>query len=1782
MGAGTNPDGVEAPAGVPTSAAVARLPKGPGLPLRFGGTSAIKSVHMMTDEEPVQICKPMEMWYWNDEKTFVKETLYVNPKDQQQFPRLIIPLTMFETINESYSDTVCILDEKTMLLEEALARLSKIRVGYFKEIEHLRKLLDLAQTTILRQQNTHLSLKQIEKREMEEKIVLETDVHFYDAIEGLCADMKHICKKQTKAYNKHLILENHDLKQKLRMYEDPSDPNIVQKMVNMILENGTGPDEINRAVDKAVKEPDKREKFNAAMMDSLKLTTDNRKGALDFGQHGTCPEPFASEIKELKYELEEAHRQIEVLEKSGGADVDALRAELEQKDQEISNLMQQNATLEEELMAKAGWVPPGGDDAELEGLRAEIAALNVHLEELRQAISNKDDQIKRLEGEGGDTAALREAHRKELERLQAQLDEEKQKLEIAKAKLEEQKNEMESMKVQMTRLASELSEANSGKSDGNGILSDEDQAKIEIYDALLREFGDEFSAVWIRSLLDTNAESVAELESLREQMSEYGEQYKEMDEYIKQTQTILQKIHSMFTSVEKQITTFHPVSLESDMPLPNKEELELLQQATAQFEEIVESDGRVEADVFLQRYNQLENAARSFEQLTQFLIRIHKDLIIAAEKKYDQQAGAMVDEELHSFLNFLLRRFGNMRDGFIQMKNGQEILQVTDLEEYLKAGDYMQFLSQRLIERFNNYGGKDMNIDELLKTKNQWVKDVSSKTAISRSELDLERRKFRDDLADAQIKYSNLLKEFESLKGGGKGGNDKGNKQQITFLKRKIDILQNELKRTKVEYEDMEVKATTAMWRLRMNRIDFDRLTRENDKIRHDQEKVKIKLEKARHIHSTKRILATLNLLDQEGLRSIRSRGNGEDSSPERDRSPSKDIIISPTGEKRNFRLSLAGLQSESIMLSENEESSSGDSRLAAQRLRERKTNQRWNPKDKRDDVDSMKRPRSEPPPQKKEKKSKERPYPDHFEEKEALKSKLLEEPDYEDLVLRRYNGENAYNMLQQENEDGVAMPRAQTADQPRRRLIEGDNRRLNDTVHVRGVTFSPCNRDSQSKCFSQTHSQHEEDDVFHGMDPYNVPYRIRIEAAFAKTKRWQLLYADFLHRLRRGRRSEQNISPRRSSPSRQPNLLTNTSAPVVGPAGSPKPTGSPKHERPPPELLKAMSLENGQTWSYTFEVGHRNNGRASSASALHSNNGMRGSALTRTRGGQYGGMSRPVSQPCGQDKLISMKISGINPTSPRLDQEYTSRSEHSLDRVNHFLQNPPGGFYPPNREYKDLPRGRSLSPKRRPKGPEQDPKWGSHKEFEDNGRGRDSNFRPGTPSGSRSPSSGRGGSPGLKGSMQRQRDSPTRTRSPDRPQAVSPTTHLRDLPPHRGNLGTQQVSSLSINGQEVSMDSLGAMMSRSMESGEYILHDKTGDAIMKKRILATPASPNSVNTRSASPVSRPTSPNGHKIVEQSTIKIEGTPLFTKKEKDDATAPATIRKEHPYIITQGSLAATVPINPKEAGTSKDGRSLVVTECKLFDQDNTAQVQSSNFPQGSPKKASQQESKSPTHKNGIKGNGLIKGKSSYLPKGLDKSTNEKPLHTSSVVEQFRHLFAKGPDITRNRGVIHRGRSHAALRGGSRPNTRGSDLEPSPLEAPEVGLTPDHSTPAFAQTHSVFTPFPYNPLPTKSTSGNAAGWPTPEPKRLKPLPQQRKVIANVPDLRPSSSGQHFVTTSLESRLKQIENKGLQKNDSKYSLGIESSLEIQSAIFSPNKSQASDKKLQGEPSMESIPLS
>mmetsp|Transcript_50339 Transcript_50339/g.79753 ORF Transcript_50339/g.79753 Transcript_50339/m.79753 type:complete len:1647 (-) Transcript_50339:116-5056(-) len=239
--------------------ATATSREGPEILLRSPGekeaskTQVVAAEDNQSDEQvQEEVCevKAFTVWYWTDgpEPTFVPETLYMNSKEmghKSGEPRLIVSLSSFEALSNAYVMAVEKEGIKAGLLQEKEDLLQELRVGYYKELQHLRELLGMAkeQMALARQR----TLEDHERKRMEEfeRQVRETDVHYFNIVDYLEPELKGIMKDAVKQFNRHLMLENFSLKDMLALYEGSNgDAGLPERLISLLMSKGTTPAQI--------------------------------------------------------------------------------------------------------------------------------------------------------------------------------------------------------------------------------------------------------------------------------------------------------------------------------------------------------------------------------------------------------------------------------------------------------------------------------------------------------------------------------------------------------------------------------------------------------------------------------------------------------------------------------------------------------------------------------------------------------------------------------------------------------------------------------------------------------------------------------------------------------------------------------------------------------------------------------------------------------------------------------------------------------------------------------------------------------------------------------------------------------------------------------------------------------------------------------------------------------------------------------------------------------------------------------------------------------------------------------------------------------------------------------------------------------------------------------------------------------------------------------------------------------------------------------------------------
>jgi len=988
--------------------------------------SAKEMARQSVVQEETDICLPMEMWYWQNEN-FVKETMYINPQDDQTYPRLIIPLEQYEAVNDGHAQSTFMLDEKTQMLLETQDQLGRCRVGYYKELCYLRELLELTKAQL-----NPLTQAEAEKKEEVDRILANTEVYFYDVIESFDEETQNMIREEFKRNNKELIVEKHGLVQRISVYETPDDPEVVGKVCSLLLNQNIKPSAILRKLAELVKGHGEADLMHecwdvCGVPETLQKEVQNLSRGLVEPPSVLNDEIAARETK--LEEMEKKCRELEEGQKTNASSNDYLQTQHDQLSEKYTKLETEYDWLEQRLNAGLE-----ESDALLKKKDEEIASLGA---ELQTAYSEKERLEKEHEENNQHVAASRLDDSAQVQDVQAKLDALQERMQACEAEKADCERRNDKYQEDIAALERELASAKLQVEEHESSTKLKKNETVEVVpveerddelDALRREFPD-ISVAWVRSREEDMEEIRAEAEEKEQQIQSLKKLCDEKDELAASISKQLSSIQQSALETTRRTTLFHPTE-PGVGALPDLQELEAViggksQENSAGEENSAEEPQTEERPMSpVSDSGDLENMIAMKAALAKRLLEIeeaHRAIVAKQEILYDEELVSKAKNEAHVFCLFLLRRHGSIRNGFrVADVDCSGDMSFEELENFLHPNttDFVNFFAKRLMEQLDEDKNGTLTIEEVISGREQWALEENDKSTISMVELEAEKA----NSADCERRLNMRIKELqdqlsasvatplspESQKKEKYNPSSWKDKQQNKLLQRKVDLVTAELKKTKMEFDEMTSKATTAMWRLKMNKVEFDRLLRVNHEKEVDMEKMNSKIERLQRLNASANIFASLG-----GLPTKTFDDSVDDESPE-------------SSPKRSMPMLSVSIPTSPTKLGPLYSPSKSPTRFGGL----------------------------------------------------SLEEQLRHVP-----------------MLSPIRVDGLSKE------------------------------ISPRSRSLSPVAGSMNAFNVEED--LNKLDPTSVPYRVRIEAAFTRTKRWQMLYADFLHRSHK-RHRDQSPSPRR------------------------------------------------------------------------------------------------------------------------------------------------------------------------------------------------------------------------------------------------------------------------------------------------------------------------------------------------------------------------------------------------------------------------------------------------------------------------------------------------------------------------------------------------------------------------------------------------------------------------------------------------------------------------------
>eukprot|EP00927_Polykrikos_kofoidii_P013970 TRINITY_DN16090_c0_g2_i1.p1 TRINITY_DN16090_c0_g2~~TRINITY_DN16090_c0_g2_i1.p1 ORF type:complete len:1650 (+),score=397.55 TRINITY_DN16090_c0_g2_i1:242-5191(+) len=216
-----------------------------------------------------------DIWYWDQTGTFVPETMYINAKDVAHCgnePRLIVSLGSFQALSQAYVMSVERESIKSGLLRQKEDLLARCRISYYKELRHLREILEIARQQMAMQKNA-MDDTTIKKMAEFERMVRETEVYYFDTCETLEPELKGLLKEAVKHFNRDLMRELFELRDRVALLDGGSaDEGLIERLITLLMGRGYQPEQIVRTLAGMIRDEEQSTDFRTALRDILGIS----------------------------------------------------------------------------------------------------------------------------------------------------------------------------------------------------------------------------------------------------------------------------------------------------------------------------------------------------------------------------------------------------------------------------------------------------------------------------------------------------------------------------------------------------------------------------------------------------------------------------------------------------------------------------------------------------------------------------------------------------------------------------------------------------------------------------------------------------------------------------------------------------------------------------------------------------------------------------------------------------------------------------------------------------------------------------------------------------------------------------------------------------------------------------------------------------------------------------------------------------------------------------------------------------------------------------------------------------------------------------------------------------------------------------------------------------------------------------------------------------------------------------------------------------------------------
>ncbi|CAD7942183.1 unnamed protein product [Amoebophrya sp. A25] len=223
-----------------------------------------------------------------------------------------------------------------------------------------------------------------------------------------------------------------------------------------------------------------------------------------------------------------------------------------------------------------------------------------------------------------------------------------------------------------------------------------------------------------------------------------------------------------------------------------------------------------------------------------------------------------------------MRRFLTIREGFQALDAGGEgTITLNELVSGLERYKFLHFFAKRVFRKLDVDGSGDLNLSELIDLKEEWALVENERQSVTKAEVDAMKEGWNKKEAILRRYYEESKKKAEELEqqlkegGGGRGKRDMVNEEELKKVQeaaekasaqyeKKITHLESQLSEIGEGYRALEDKCGKSIWQNRQDLVEVQKLKREKQEFEAHMGKLQRKYDALKRVRDANQFINAL------------------------------------------------------------------------------------------------------------------------------------------------------------------------------------------------------------------------------------------------------------------------------------------------------------------------------------------------------------------------------------------------------------------------------------------------------------------------------------------------------------------------------------------------------------------------------------------------------------------------------------------------------------------------------------------------------------------------------------------------------------------------------------------------------------------------------------------------------------------------------------------------------------------------------------------------------------